>query len=333
MGRLSDPLPHPGPDRGRRRPGAHRRSQPRRQLAEPGHAAPRPQRGPRVAPRPHGADASSRPTPRAWSRRGSRRRDRPRGGGDRTVAHQRRPAHPGRAEGPARRRGHPDRRARPWCTSWSWPRCAGSWSAGRWSASQQAFVLVRDWLGTQPAVDRDVALAELARRYLVGHGPATDRDLARWSGLGLRDARSGLRAIADELDEASDGSVDLKGRRPVAELPPPKLLGPFDPLLLGWVSRDAIVGSHRSIVTTNGLFRAVRAGRRQGGRHLVAGGRAHRAGPLRPPLEGDAAGPRCGRRRRAALPRRRAVSRPPKRGLCRLRGGGQGGDVGQRDER
>lgn len=122
--------------------------------------------------------------------------------------------------------------------------------------SQQAFVLVRDWLGTRPAVDRDVALAELARRYLVGHGPATDRDLARWSGLGLRDARSGLRAIADELHEAPDGSVDLKGRRPVSELPPPKLLGPFDPVLLGWVSRDAIVGSHRSIVTTNGLFRA-----------------------------------------------------------------------------
>jgi hypothetical protein len=122
--------------------------------------------------------------------------------------------------------------------------------------SQQAFVLVHDWLGTRPAVDRDVALAELARRYLVGHGPATERDLARWSGLGLRDARSGLRAIADELHEAPDGSVDLKGRRPVSELPPPKLLGPFDPVLLGWVSRDAIVGSHRSIVTTNGLFRA-----------------------------------------------------------------------------
>ncbi len=122
--------------------------------------------------------------------------------------------------------------------------------------SHQAFVLVRDWLGTQPVVDRDVALAELARRYLVGHGPATDRDLARWSGLGLRDARAGLRAIAGELDEAPDGSVDLAGRRPVAELPPPKLLGPFDPLLLGWVSRDSIVGSHRSIVTTNGIFRA-----------------------------------------------------------------------------
>ena len=44
---------------------------------------------------------------------------------------------------------------------------------------------------SQP-VDRDAALAELARRYLVGHGPADDRDLARWAGLPLRDARAGL---------------------------------------------------------------------------------------------------------------------------------------------
>ena len=38
---------------------------------------------------------------------------------------------------------------------------------------QHAYVLVRDWLGKRPAVDRDAALAELARRYLAGHGPAS----------------------------------------------------------------------------------------------------------------------------------------------------------------
>jgi hypothetical protein len=32
-------------------------------------------------------------------------------------------------------------------------------------------------------------------------------------------------------------------------------LGPFDPVLLGWVSRDDLVGRHRGVVTTNGLFR------------------------------------------------------------------------------
>jgi hypothetical protein len=35
------------------------------------------------------------------------------------------------------------------------------------------------------------------------------------------------------------------------------LLGPFDPLLHGWVSREPFVGKHRQVVTTNGLFRPV----------------------------------------------------------------------------
>lgn len=77
---------------------------------------------------------------------------------------------------------------------------------------QHAYVLVRDWLGEQQPVAREKALAELARRYLVGHGPADDRDLARWAGLPLRDARAGLAVIASELEQREDGLVDLKGR-------------------------------------------------------------------------------------------------------------------------
>jgi Winged helix DNA-binding domain len=119
---------------------------------------------------------------------------------------------------------------------------------------EHAYVLVRDWLGPQKPVNRDAALAELSRRYLVGHGPADDRDLARWAGLPLRDARAGLAAIGNELLERDDGLVDLAKRAP-AEPPPPRLLGAFDPLLLGWSSREDIVGPHKMLVTTNGIFR------------------------------------------------------------------------------
>jgi hypothetical protein len=120
---------------------------------------------------------------------------------------------------------------------------------------QHAYVLVRDWLGPQKPLDRDLALAELARRYLVGHGPADDRDLARWAGLPLRDARAALGAIASELVERDDGLVDLAKRPPAGPIPPPRLLGAFDPLLLGWVSREEIVGPHKMLVTVNGIFR------------------------------------------------------------------------------
>jgi hypothetical protein len=122
-------------------------------------------------------------------------------------------------------------------------------------ADDHAFVLVRDWLGEPPAVPRERALAELARRYLAGHGPADDRDLAKWAGLPLRDVRAGLGAIAAELVERGDGLVDLRTRPPAADLPAPRLLGAYDPVLLGWRSRETILGGHQEIVTVNGLFR------------------------------------------------------------------------------
>ena len=120
---------------------------------------------------------------------------------------------------------------------------------------QHAYVLARDWLGDAPAVDRDTALAELARRYLAGHGPADDRDLAKWAGLPLRDARAGLAAISPELEQRGGVLVQLKKAPPAAELPPPRLLGAFDPVLLGWTSRQDIVGSHGRLIADNGLFR------------------------------------------------------------------------------
>ena len=168
---------------------------------------------------------------------------------------------------------------------------------------QHAHVLARDWLGAPPAADPDpgAALGWLARRYLAGHSPATDRDLAKWAGLPLRDARRALREIGGDLDEGEDGLVRLarradgtaeagdgtsgaadrtagaRGRdgpvRPGAPgsavrlpLPPPRLLGVFDPLLHGWQSRGPVLGRHEPEIVRGGMFRsfALVAGRAAG---------------------------------------------------------------------
>lgn len=113
---------------------------------------------------------------------------------------------------------------------------------------RHAFVDARLWLGEPPShIDRDAALAGLTRRYLRGHAPADARDLAKWTGLPLGDARRGFAALGDEAD-------GLNAVEP-APRPPPRLLGAFDPLLHGWASREEIVGAHRGIVTNNGIFR------------------------------------------------------------------------------
>jgi hypothetical protein len=75
----------------------------------------------------------------------------------------------------------------------------------------QAFVLAGDWLGAPPPpLDREAALGELARRYLAGHAPAAAGDLARWAGIGLRDARLGLARCGAVQRE--DGLAELTAR-------------------------------------------------------------------------------------------------------------------------
>ena len=121
---------------------------------------------------------------------------------------------------------------------------------------EAAYVSVRNWLGeAPPPVPLEVALSRLARRYLAGHGPADARDLAKWAGIPFGRARGGLDGIADELVGCGGGLVHLAGRDRPEPPPPPRLLGAFDPVLLGWVSRRPFVGRHQGVVTTNGLFR------------------------------------------------------------------------------
>jgi hypothetical protein len=124
---------------------------------------------------------------------------------------------------------------------------------------EQAFVHVEDWLGPRPPVDPEAALGELARRYLLGHGPATDRDLAAWAGITLGAARCGLARIAASTSELPGGLLRLTDADGAPdELPAPTLLGPFDPVLHGWPDRGWVLGDvEPGVVTSNGLFRPI----------------------------------------------------------------------------
>ncbi len=130
---------------------------------------------------------------------------------------------------------------------------------GPMRGKEQAFVSAEAWLGPAPRLDRSEALTRLARRYLAGHGPADAADLAKWANLPLGPVRQALAALktSDDppIERPSDGLLDVAGRGQAPPPPSPRLLGPFDPLLLGWVDRGPFVGPHRTLVTTNGIFR------------------------------------------------------------------------------
>jgi Winged helix DNA-binding domain len=133
------------------------------------------------------------------------------------------------------------------------------------SGAEHRYALVSDHLPSaadevaRVAADRDRALRELALRYLRGHGPAEARDLARWAGLPLRDARAGLASLGDRLRERGDGLVglvELDDAPRVAKPRGPMLLGAFEPVLMGWCSREPVLGNHDARVVTGGIFRA-----------------------------------------------------------------------------
>jgi hypothetical protein len=75
--------------------------------------------------------------------------------------------------------------------------------------SRQTYMLVDERIPPSRPRERDEALAELARRYVEGHGPAQVVDLVWWSGLTTADARRGLEAAGDALRREAVGERTL----------------------------------------------------------------------------------------------------------------------------
>jgi hypothetical protein len=69
----------------------------------------------------------------------------------------------------------------------------------------ETYAPLEDWTSLNPALDREDALADLARRYVTAHEPATPADFDAWSGLYKRDVRTGWEAIEDDLTEVVVG--------------------------------------------------------------------------------------------------------------------------------
>lgn len=123
----------------------------------------------------------------------------------------------------------------------------------------QGFALLDEWAPGEVLLDRAAAVAEVVRRYLAGHGPATERDLAWWAGLTLTEVRAGFAAVRDELTEVRCGAEVFwaLGEPPPAPVGPVQALAGFDELLLGYTDRShGLAAQHadRVVPGGNGVF-------------------------------------------------------------------------------
>jgi hypothetical protein len=129
--------------------------------------------------------------------------------------------------------------------------CRGVDTTGPASRAEPTYVLLDEWVTGGDRLGRDEALAELARRYLTGHGPAGVRDFLAWSGLPAADGKAAFELISAETEEVeAAGTVlsalpsDGPARGGVGDRGP-RLLGHFDPLLLGYRGRGLILDPAR----------------------------------------------------------------------------------------
>lgn len=130
---------------------------------------------------------------------------------------------------------------------------------------EQQFVLLSEWVPEPRRLEREEALGELAGRFFAGHGPATVHDLARWSGLTVRDARAGLATSRGQL-----GSMTVEGTEHFLDPATPErlaacreeargtvLLPGFDEFVLGYGDRSAVLDPEfatRIVPGGNGMF-------------------------------------------------------------------------------
>lgn len=114
---------------------------------------------------------------------------------------------------------------------------------------QHTYALLDERAPNSRAIDRDEALAELARRYFRGHGPASDKDLARWATLTLSDVRRAIDVLGDEVEHIHVGDqtwyrVDSPPRRS-ASAPRALLLQVYDEYVGGYGDTRHVIDPHR----------------------------------------------------------------------------------------
>ena len=112
---------------------------------------------------------------------------------------------------------------------------------------QHTYMLLEERAPEAPDPPRDQALAELARRFFIGHGPATAKDFAVWASLTLAEARSSIEAAGPKLRrEEGEGLVfwsgaDAPQRAPGLRSPVVHLVQGYDEYIMGYAQTKRLL--------------------------------------------------------------------------------------------
>jgi len=116
--------------------------------------------------------------------------------------------------------------------------------SGARRGKQFTYALLEERVPHTKPLEREEALAELARRYFISHGPATLQDFIWRSGLPANDAKAGLAMVEAQLTrEVVDGQIYwFSPSNPPANAlsQTAHLLPNFDEYTVGYTDRSAV---------------------------------------------------------------------------------------------
>ena len=168
--------------------------------------------------------------------------------------------------------------------------------AGPVEGRGQRFVLLDEWVPAAVATPGpDETLAALLTSYLDGHGPATLRDFAWWSGLTLGDARTAHAAAGDAVVAFDDERLVIaRTDAPTRARSARHALAAFDEYFLGYADRSVVCDprhAQRVVPGMNGVFQPILVanGRVDGvwKAKLARGGASVSLDPFEPPIDVD----------------------------------------------
>ncbi len=124
-----------------------------------------------------------------------------------------------------------------------------------------SYALFDERIGKPKPFDKQHALAELAKRYLTSHGPATQKDFAWWSWLPVADSKKAIELNKDNFIASEfEGQTYYHKEKSYPEIQNSTLLLPaFDEFLIAYKDRSASIHTDHTkhAFTSNGIFRPI----------------------------------------------------------------------------
>lgn len=129
-------------------------------------------------------------------------------------------------------------------------------------AAKNTYALFDQRIPPAPSLSKTESIVQLAQRYFQSRGPATVKDFAWWSGLGIHEAKTGIAELGSRLEEFTFNDLKYYYFNVEAKIPTSQtvtLLPCYDEYTVGYAEGRiiALPPGLDSAIIGNGIFKPI----------------------------------------------------------------------------